>query len=135
MLEQILKDLDVKNFLENLSAADRMTIFELTENIQENGNLNEKLLKSLVVEFKKKSGSLFDLKNKEKIVVDPMESSKLLEIISKASSNDELRKVLQTDMSLLIDAIYVLKMMQDAGKSGNFTTFLNIKNFVKLQHE
>ena len=124
VLKQILKDWDDINcYLENLSAADRMTIFELTENIQENENLNEKLLKSLVVEFKKKSGSLFDLKNKDKIVVDPMESSKLLEMISKASSNDDLRKVLQTDMSLLVDAIYVLKMMHDAGKNGNFTKF------------
>ena len=49
VLEQILKaDRDdiVKYYLENLSAADRMTIFELTENIQENGNLNEENSKS-----------------------------------------------------------------------------------------
>ena len=51
-----------------------------------------------------------------------------MEIISKASSGDELRKVLQTDMSLLVDAIYVLKMMHDAGKNGMYVISRNFQN-------
>ena len=116
LLKHILININVENHMDNLDSSQRVTIFDLVQNIQENDELNEHLLNLVVKEFKKKSGNLLMTFNKNEI--DPVESSKLLEILSKSSSNEVLQKVLQKDMSLLIDVLYVLRMMHDAGKSG-----------------
>ena len=117
LLEHILTSRDFEIFTENLEHEYCLTLFEFIQNIQENDKLNEKLLLFIVGEFKKKSGNLLTTFNKD-LEVDPQQSSRLLEILSKASANQHHQRILQKDMSLLIDVLYVLRMMHDAGKSG-----------------
>ena len=68
-------------------------------------------LKSL----KKKNAGLLNTYFKD--LVCPIETSKLLLIVCKASSDEKYQKILQNDKSLLIETIFLLKMMHDTEKS------------------
>lgn len=127
LLEHILTSRDFEIFTENLEHEYCLTLFEFIQNIQENDKLNEKLLLFIVGEFKKKSGNLLTTFNKD-LEVDPLQSSRLLEILSKASANQHHQRILQKDMSLLIDVLYVLRMMHDAGKSGEEEALKPVNN-------
>ena len=72
-------------------------------------------LKSWVKSLKKKNAGLLNTYFKD--LVCPIETSKLLLIVCKASSDEKYQKILQNDKSLLIESIFLLKMMHDTEKS------------------
>ena len=101
--------------IEKLSSDEKVQIYEMCQDSLENGKISEKVLKFLVQCLKNKNSTLLMTFNKD--FVCPIETSRLLMIICKASSEEKWQNVLQNDKSLLIDAIYILRMMHDAEKS------------------
>jgi len=108
--EQVLEKID-----DNLDTNELFEIYELCQDALEAGKLNEKTLLFLVKSLKKKNSGLLNTYFKD--LVCPTETSKLLFIVCKASSEEKWQKILQNDKSLLIETIFLLKMMHDTEKS------------------
>jgi len=108
--EQVLDKID-----DNLDSNDLCEIYELCQDALESDKLSEKTLLFLVKSLKKKNAGLLNTYFKD--LVCPIETSKLLLIVCKASSDEKYQKILQNDKSLLIETIFLLKMMHDTEKS------------------
>lgn len=103
------------NMVEQLDADFRLTVYELYQDALENGKLDQESLVFLIKQFKKSSQSLLTT-FKDQNHLDPIEVSRIILILAQASSTDQFRSFIQEDMSLLIDCIYLLKMIHDAQK-------------------
>ena len=108
--EQVLDKID-----DNLDSNELCEIYELCQDALESDKLSEKTLLFLVKSLKKKNAGLLNTYFKD--LVCPIETSKLLLIVCKASSDEKYQKILQNDKSLLIETIFLLKMMHDTEKS------------------
>lgn len=94
----------------------KLTVYELCQDLTESQKLDSKTLKFLVESFKRISGSLLTTFIKDSTC--PIEASRLLLILCKGSTmNEKHQQLLQNDKSLLIDAIYLLKMMHESQRS------------------
>jgi len=92
----------------------RLALYEV---VCENGEVvTENALRFVTAQFKRRATLLFvTMKSREP--VDPREVVYLLEVICKSCSEDSLRtRVLQTDKSLLIDTMYLLRMVHESGR-------------------
>merc|ERR1712223_1718809 len=108
--EEVLDKID-----DFLNAEELIEIYELCQDALENEKISEKTLLFLVKSLKKKNNALLNTYFKD--LVCPIETSKLLIIVCKASSHEKWQNILQTDKSLLIETIFLLKMMHDTEKS------------------
>lgn len=108
--EQVLDKID-----DNLDSNELCEVYELCQDALESDKLSEKTLLFLVKSLKTKNAGLLNTYFKD--LVCPIETSKLLLIVCKASSDDKNRRILQNDKSLLIETIFLLKMMHDTEKS------------------
>ena len=70
------------------------------------------------------------VKNHE--VADPSEVSRILSILGTYSYTTTLIPLLQRDKSLLIDAVYLLRMVHDAGKYNPNCIFASIKDMNEI---
>jgi len=98
-----------------LNSNELIETYELCQDAFESEKLSEKTLLFLVKSLKKKNNALLNTYFKD--LVCPIETSKLLMIVCKASSEEKWQYILQTDKSLLIETIFLLKMMHDTEKS------------------
>merc|ERR1711971_15497 len=103
----------IEDFLSN--SDELIEIYELCQDALENDKLSEKTLLFLVKSLKKKNNGLLNTYSKD--LVCPIETSMVLLIVCKASSDEKWQNVLQSDKSLLIETIFLLKMMHDTEKS------------------
>ena len=71
----------------------------------------------------------------ERDAAEPREMSKILNILGCISHLDEFRSVLQNDKSLLIDAVYLLRMIHDVGKDNKFNMFSSVKNMAEIANK
>jgi len=108
--EEVLNKID-----DFLNSDEIIEIYELCQDALENEKISEKTILFLVKSLKKKNNGLLNTYFKD--LVCPVETSKLLLIVCKASSNEKWQKILQNDKSLLIETIFLLKMMHDTEKS------------------
>lgn len=108
--EEVLDKID-----DFLNTDELIEIYELCQDALENEKISEKTLLFLVKSLKKKNNALLNTYFKD--LVCPIETSKLLLIVCKASSTEKWQKLLQNDKSLLIETIFLLKMMHDTEKS------------------
>lgn len=67
--------------------------------------------------------------------IEPSEVLALLNVLCTASAMDEYRHVLQADMSLLIDTLYLLKMLHEVGKSGEDTVYSPARKLMAQEEE
>ena len=103
------------DLVEKLDQNLKIHVYKLYQNMLENEKLDQNSLDFLVKQFKKSSQSLLTtFKNQDHL--DPIEVSRILEILAQASSTDQFKSRMQNDMSLLIECIYLLRMIHDAQK-------------------
>ena len=101
--------------VEQLEPDLKLTVYELYQDALEHDKLDQDSLVFLIKQFKKNSQSLLTtFKNQDHL--DPVEVSRILVILAQASSTDQFRSGMQEDMSLLIECIYLLRMIHDAQK-------------------
>ncbi len=78
----------------------------------------ESLEKFLVQQFKRKSSDIMAVMKADKQLTDPVEFLKLLSLLCHLSSVENcISHVTMADNSLVIDAIYLLRMLHETGKS------------------
>ena len=94
---------------------EKLDLYDMCLDALENGKLEEKTLWSLVKCFKTRNQILMTTYAKDSIC--PLEETKLLLLICKASTQDRFQSLLQSDKSLLIDAVYLLRMIHETEKS------------------
>ena len=90
------------------------------------GDIDDCIYEGLAAEFKAVSDELLTSCSspEAKILPDPRESTKILEVLcktfaSQADASKVLWEKLKKDKSLLIDCVYVLRMVREAEKSSN----------------
>jgi len=103
------------NLVEQLDPDSKLTVYELYQDALDNDKLDQESLVFLIKQFKKSSQSLLTT-FKDTDHLDPIEVSRIILILAQASSTDQFRSFIQEDMSLLIECIYLLKMIHDAQK-------------------
>ena len=103
------------NLVEQLDPDSKLTVYELYQDALDNDKLDQESLVFLIKQFKKSSQSLLTT-FKDQDHLDPIEVSRIILILAQASSTDQFRSFIQEDMSLLIECIYLLKMIHDAQK-------------------
>ena len=105
---------DLPSIVKELDQEERRLLFDiLLEEKRE--NYTPELLQFVTGEFKSRATTLF-ITMKSREAVDPKEVIQLLEIICSCSHTDEFQGLLQRDKSLLIDALYLLRMIHETGK-------------------
>ena len=99
---------------------------------EENVNsLNKNVALFVIAIFKSQANILMTVvKNHE--VADPSEVSRILSILGTYSHATTLIPLLQCDKSLLIDAVYLLRMVHDAGKYNPNSMFASIKDMNEI---
>jgi len=107
--DQVLEKID------NLDPNEIINVYELCQDALESEKLTEKSILFLVKSLKHKNAGLLNTYYKDPVC--PIETSKLLLIVCKASSKEKWQTILQNDKSLLIDTIFLLKMIHDTEKS------------------
>jgi len=101
---------------ERLEPEGRRLLFDILLE-EKSDDMTVDLLRFVTSEFKVRSTALFVTMKKSERDVDPREVMQLLELIVGSTKNpDFLGTVLQSDKSLLIDAVYLLRMVHEAGK-------------------
>ena len=120
---------------DNLSTADKSTLLDIMhEWPSRKGNVSEEIVSFAAERFKANSKRLLTTySTKETDKTDPTEASKLLDLLCKWSSGPPHVKTLQRDRSILIDGVYLLRMIHDLGKEdeGNeFTPVLKVGEVV-----
>ena len=67
--------------------------------------------------------------------LDPAEVLRLLSLLTAISADVEKLKFLQEDKSLLIDSLYLIRMMNDMGKSEEDNMFKPVRKMADLNKE
>jgi len=91
------------------------------------------LVKFLASTFKKQSAILMTVMKQES-VTNPSETIRILKLIGTFSHSNEFIHVLQSDKSLVIDAVYLLRMVHDSGKSNPNHMFSVVKNMTEVSN-
>ena len=95
---------------------DRLALIDIIMSLEE--NVSEDLVRVLSSRFKVQSDQILTTFKSPKDPLKPEEVRSLLTCLCQFSSSNQLkqREVLQEDKSLLINAVYLLKMINDLGK-------------------
>lgn len=94
-------------------------------------SLDKRYVQFLADTFKSQSTILMTVLKREE-VAEPSEVSKILSILGNFSHISECMPLLQNDKSLLIDAVYLLRMVHDAGKENKDHLFSTVKNLTEM---
>lgn len=117
IMTRFYNDLDVE-----LRCVLVQVILELAMNDFE--RLPDELIKVLILNFKRKSDCILKTVTDYVDSIEPREVAILAECLGYISSNETYQKILQNDKSFLINGSFLLKSIQEAGKSTDnyFTT-------------
>lgn len=121
----LLNEVDsVCQVLELIDIGDRLALIDIVMSLE---SVDEDLVRLLSQRFKVQSDQILTTFKSPKDPLEPEEVRSLLNCLCQFSSSDQLkqRQVLQEDKSLLINAIYLLKMINDLGKE-NSELFRNL---------
>lgn len=120
LLHEMLKKDQVVSLIDQISTEDkRMVILDVFEDDDDDGfelRIYSPCILKVAEMFKKRATHLLTNLFEQESSISAGETSKLLLILGKASSTEMLRPTLQQDMSLLIDTMYLLRLMHDATK-------------------
>lgn len=95
-------------------------------------SLDKNIVMFLVKMFKHQSTILMTILKKREEVAEPKEMSKILNILGCISYLDECQPLLQNEKGLLIDAVYLLRMVHDVGKENKLNLFSSVQNMEQV---
>ena len=98
------------------------------ENIK---SISVQIVEFLATCFKEQSAILMTVMN-QKSTTNPSETMRVLKLIGTYSHSNEFIHPLQDDKSLLIDAVYLLRMVHESGKSNPDHMFGTVKNITEV---
>lgn len=81
--------------------------------------MSRELMELFSEEFKTKSDCILKTVTDYLSQIEPLEVARLLDCLATASSNENLLQEMQKDKSLLINCVFLLKSIHNAGKEGN----------------
>ena len=91
----------------------------------------KRLVEFLASSFKDQAAILMTVMKQDNIT-NPSETIRILKLIGTYSHSKEFIQLLQADKSLLIDAVYLLRMVHDSGKSNPHHMFGTVKNITEV---
>jgi len=113
----LLDPSEIDAVVTDLSENHRQILYEVLSD-ENRESMPETLLTYVVGEFKKRATLLF-ITLKSRPDVDPREVITLLDIICGCAYMEQHRGVLQQDKSLLIDTLYLLRMVHESGRENS----------------
>lgn len=122
MMELIIKFEIINSIHSNLKIEDRLIVLDLIHDMipyAAKESIPESYILILVDDFKKKSDCILKTVTDYLNNIEPLEVVRLLDILTTASSLENYRSCLQNDKSLLINAVFLLKSIHNAGKESN----------------
>lgn len=97
-------------------------------------SLQKRFVEFLVDSFKTQATILMTVLKRDEIA-DPSEVSRVLSILGIFSHATGCMPLLQSDKSLLIDAVYLLRMVHDVGKTNPNHLFSTVKNMNEIANQ
>ena len=132
VIQELLRnqtEFSVESTYGNLDIRQRFALLDIIAE-EKPESLDNRYLQFLVNTFKSQSTILMTVLKREEFA-EPREVSKVLGILGNFSHVSECMPLLQNDKSLLIDAVYLLRMVHDVGKE-KVNLFAPVKNMTEI---
>lgn len=121
-VEEISEKLEKEQMLQFLDIA-------LESNPTSFGNA---LIRHFATMFKVHTAQILTTMRNKDLTLDPAEVLRLLSLVTSISADENKLRALQEDKSLLIDSLYLIRMMNDMGKSDEDNMFKPVRKMADL---